>query len=92
MCDNDYGYLAERHTAEQNLARTAKCCASAAAHQGLANAYLVRLQSMILSPSRYMSNMSRTYREEWLLAEHTQVCSNPNSFMTIPHVVRGDLA
>ena len=43
MRDEEYGYLAGRLVAEQHLARTAKCCASAAAHQGLANAYLVRL-------------------------------------------------
>jgi len=92
VCDKDYGYLAERHVAEQDLARTAKCRASAAAHQGLANAYLVRLQSMILSPTRYRPEMSWTSWEEWLLAEPTRVRSNPNSFMSIPHVVRGDLS
>jgi len=87
--DEDYGYLADRHVAELNLARTAKCCASAAAHQSLANAYLVRLQSMILSPDRYRSEISWASREEWLLAEPAQVRSYPNPFMRIPHAVKG---
>lgn len=89
MRDEDYGYLAGRLVVEQNLARTAKCCASAAAHQGLANAYLVRLQSMILSPARYRSEMSWASREEWLLAEPAQIRSNPNPSMRIPHAVKG---
>ena len=89
MRDEDYGYLAKRHVVEQNLARTAKCCASAAAHQGLANAYLLRLRSMILSPARYRSEMSWTSREEWLLAEPTQIRSNTNPSMRIPYVVKG---
>jgi len=87
--DEDYGYLASRLVVEQNLARTAKCCASAAAHQGLANAYLVRLQSMILSPARYKSEMSWASREEWLLAEPAQIRSKPNPSIRIPHAVRG---
>jgi len=87
--DDDYGYLARRLVVEQNLARTAKCCASAAAHQGLANAYLVRLQSMILAPARYRSEMSWTSREEWLIAEPAQVHSNTNPSMRIPYVVKG---
>ena len=89
MRDEDYGYLAERHVVEQNLARTAKCCASAAAHQGLANAYLVRLRSMILSPARYRSEMSWTSREEWLLADRAQIRSNSNLSIRIPHAVKG---
>ena len=89
MRDEDYGYLASRLVVEQDLARTAKCCASAAAHQGLANAYLVRLQSMILSPARYGSEMSWTSREEWLLAQPTEVRQNPNPSMRIPHAVKG---
>jgi len=87
--DEDYGYLAERHVVEQNLARTAKCCASAAAHQGLANAYLVRLTSMILSPAEYGSEMTWSFREEWLLAENTQTCANSNPSMRISHAVKG---
>jgi hypothetical protein len=87
--DEDYGYLAKRHVVEQNLARAAKCCASAAAHQGMANAYLGRLQSMILSPARYRSGMSWTSCEEWLLPEPIQARSNPNTSMRIPHAVKG---
>jgi len=87
--DEDYGYLASRLVVEQNLARTAKCCASAAAHQGLANAYLVRLQSMILSPARYRSEMSWTSREEWLLADAAQIRPKPTPSIRIPHAVRG---
>jgi len=87
--DEDYGYLASRLVVEQHLARTAKCCASAAAHQGLANAYLVRLQSLILSPDRYRSETSWASREEWLLAERTDGQQGPGAIMRIPHVVKG---
>lgn len=88
MCDEDYGYLAERHVAEQNLARTAKCRASAAAHQGLANAYLERLQSLILSPTRYRSEMFWGSRQEWLRAEATEICQSSSAAMRILHVVK----
>jgi len=87
--DEYYGYLAKRHVVEQNLARTAQCCASAAAHQGLANAYLLRLRSVIISPARYGSEMSWTSREEWLLAEPAQVRPNQNPSMRILHAVKG---
>jgi hypothetical protein len=86
--DEDYGYLAERHVAELNLARTAKCCASAAAHQGLANAYLVRLQAMTLSPDKYWSQTSWASREEWLLAETMRSRQILHAAMQILHVVR----
>ena len=89
MRDEDYGYLAERHVAELNLARTAKCCASAAAHQGLANAYLVRLQSMILSPERYRSEMSWASREEWLLAAPARSRQSLHAATQILRVVKG---
>ena len=88
MRDEDYGYLAKRHVAEQNLARTAKCCTSAAAHRGLANAYLVRLQSLILSPDNYKSEKSRGSREEWLLAEARESRQNPSLTMPIPHTAK----
>jgi len=87
--DEDYGYLAERHVAELNLARTARCCASAAAHQGLANAYLVRLQSMILFPDRYRSEVSWASREEWLLAEPTRSHQGLHAATRVLHVVKG---
>lgn len=89
MRGEEYGYLAGRLVAEQHLARTAKCCGSAAAHQGLANAYLVRLQSLILSPDRYRSETSWASREEWLLAERTDGQQGPGAIMRIPHVVKG---
>jgi len=48
MSDEDYGYLARRLVTEQNCARTAKCPEAATAHQKLADAYIVRLQSMLV--------------------------------------------
>lgn len=89
MLDEDYDYLAKRYLVEQNLVRTAKCCASSDAHQALADAYLVRLQAMILSPARYRSEMSWKSREEWLLAQSTQVHSDPKSSMRILPAGRG---
>ena len=89
MRDEDYGYLARRHVVEQNLALTAKCCASAAAHRGLANAYLVRLQSLILSPNKYRSEMSWASREDWVLVETAKRRQNSSLTMRIPHIVKG---
>lgn len=89
MLDEDYDYLAKRYLVEQNLARAAKCCASADAHQALADAYLTRLRAMILSPTRYRSEMSWASREEWLLAQPTQVRSDPNPSMRILHAIKG---
>ena len=51
MSDEDYGYLARRLVAEQNCARTAKCPEAATAHRKLADAYIVRLQSMLVPTS-----------------------------------------
>ena len=89
MRDEDYGYLAKRHVVEQSLARTAKCCASAAAHQGLANAYLAQLRSLILSPASYRSEMSWSSHKERLIVEPTEVRSNINPSMRTPHAVKG---
>jgi len=58
MPNEDDGYLASRLVAEQNCARTAKHPEAATAHQKLADAYIARLQSLILVPS---GGQRRTY-------------------------------
>ena len=50
MLDTDYSYLAARLVVEQNRTRIAACPEAAVAHRKLADAYLDRLQSMILVP------------------------------------------
>jgi hypothetical protein len=89
--DEDYGYLANRLVVEQNLARSATCCASAASHQGLANAYLVRLQSLILSPDGNPSGISCAFQTDWLRAEPVRDSIGSQPAMHLAYAVKGDL-
>ena len=50
MRDDDYGYLTGRMVTERNCARTAICPEAVKAHGDLADAYLTRLQLLIVSP------------------------------------------
>ncbi len=52
MLDTDYSYLAARLVVEQNRTRIAACPEAAVAHQKMADAYLGRLQSMMLAPDK----------------------------------------
>jgi len=65
MSDVDYSYLANRLVAEQACARTATCIEAATAHQNLANAYRVRLQSLILTPDMRSSQECSLPNIEW---------------------------
>ena len=90
MQDEDYGYLAERLVVEQTLARTTSCCAAAAAHQGMANAYRERLQFLILSPAIYKAERSSASCQEWLIAEPTIDKCNTHPTMRGTSSRRGD--
>jgi len=72
MSDGECGYLAVRFVAEQNRARTATCKEAATVHQKLANAYITRLQSLILSPGDY-SELVPLIDREW---HHTAFAEN----------------
>lgn len=50
MLGEDYSYLASRLVAERDRVRSSACPEAATAHEKLANAYLERLQSLMLSP------------------------------------------
>lgn len=91
MHDEDYGYLAGRLVVEQNLARRASCCTSAAAHQSLANAYLIRLQSLILTPGRNHSGISSVLQTEWFCVELVSDSSKSQPAMHVAYAAKGDL-
>ena len=77
MSDEDYAYFARRLVVEQDCARIATCREAATAHQRLANAYLGRLQSLILSPYIPVSEATPT-----LTRTSVDVTSAENSFNT----------
>lgn len=89
--DEEYGYLACRLAVEQNLARTALCCTAAAAHQGLANTYRARLQSLTLSPASYGAERSLPSRQEWLIAKPAADEFNTNSATRVAYAEQGNL-
>ena len=87
MSDGEYGYLADRLVAEQNRARAATCKEAATVHQKLANAYIARLQSLILSPYDCTRPFSLK-DEEWLGAAPFE--SERDRYLRIGYTQRGN--
>ena len=90
MLEEEYSHLAGRLVIEQNRARTALCCTSAAAHQGMADAYRARLRLLLLSPASYRAETSLAFRQEWLIAEPTIAKSSTNPAMRVAPCEQGD--
>ncbi|MDQ0839428.1 hypothetical protein [Sphingomonas faeni] len=80
MFDNDYSYLVARLVVEQDRTRIATCPEAAVAHRKLADAYLGRLQSMILAPDMNRNGSGSASRAPSRNAVHGEgdIVSSPN--------------